>query len=110
MRACLIGIIGLKKKQVDLMGVIKKTITEAEEQVNNALIESNAPMTSANLVVNEVGRLYEECSREKYRQMSLDDRSQKKLFSMIECSDIDSFCEEIWGFKASEKYKTTSLY
>jgi len=108
-RACLVGLLAFKRDMTEPLKLLKETIAEidakAEEQAVEALKASGESQGAAiKLIENEVGPLYYTCTDEKYNHYPLVSSSQHTLFALIECSDIDDFCEEIWGFKASERY------
>lgn len=110
-RACFVGILAFKQKQDEPLKLLKEFVakidSKAKEQADEVLkASSEIKEIGLNLVESEVGQLYEICTHEKYNPNPLDDSSQCRLFANIECRDIDKFCEEIWGSKASETYKS----
>jgi hypothetical protein len=113
-RACFVGVLALKQKQMDVIRILKEKVTEIDatgkEQAEETLKASNeSTKLSMYSVESEVGSLYDACTREKYNPNSLDNSSKRQLFAKIECSDIDAFCIEMWGFKASEDYHTRRI-
>jgi len=113
-RACFVGILALKLQQQDVINHLKKVLiavdSKANKQVEETLKSSpEARGITVNLVRDEIGQLYETCTREKYNPHPLLDSSQYRLFAKIECKDIDDFCELFWRFKASEEYRSYPL-
>ncbi len=109
-KACFIGIVALKsgmKEVVEhLKGVIITFNTKAHEQASEDVKESKEGKLTLSLIESEVGNLHDDCAEEKHDLYSLDKSSRRKLYSLIDCPDIDNFCLEMWDFKASERYRT----
>ncbi len=113
-RACYVGIFAVQEGQGEVVDVLKEVVADTDAQAKKQAGESAAASSDIkkvriNLVEDEVGRLHDECMDKKYNPISLDESSQRKLFAKIECHAIDDFCEEVWGFKASERYRSSSI-